>query len=131
MANAYDDAYQLTGEVRTGGDAYSQYFYYDASGNRTKKTLGGTDTLYVYNNGDQLTSETTGGVTTTYEYDANGALTKADDGATVQSYEYNCEGRMTAYAKSSAPRASRAQEEEGRNVPWFCFRHRLQEGRTI
>ena len=94
IADTYDDAYQLTGEVRTDGNAYSQYFYYDNSGNRTKKTLGATDTVYVYNEGDQLTSETTGGTTTTYEYDANGALTKSDNGTDVTAYGYNYEGRV-------------------------------------
>ena len=83
--------------MRTGGDAYTQYFYYDASGNRTKKTLGGTDTVYVYNTSDQLTLETTGGVTTTYEYDENGALTKSDDGTTVNAYTYDYEGYLATF----------------------------------
>jgi YD repeat-containing protein len=56
----------LTGEIRTGGSAYAQYFYYDPSGNGTKKTLGGVDTTYVYNEADQSTSETTAGTTTEY-----------------------------------------------------------------
>jgi YD repeat-containing protein len=60
VAYLYDDAYQLTSEVRTGGDAYTQTYLCDASGNRTKKTLGGVDTTYLYNTADQLTSETTG-----------------------------------------------------------------------
>jgi len=97
MAYTYDDSYQLTGEVRTGGNAYSQVFHYDSSGNRTKKTLGGTDTVYVYNNADQLTSQTTGGTTTTYEYDANGALTKSDDGTTVNGYTYDYDGYLRAF----------------------------------
>jgi len=97
IAYTYDDAYQLTGEVRTGGDAYSQVFYYDPSGNRTKKTLDASDTVYVYNEADQLTSETTGGTTTTYEYDANGALTKSDDGTTVKAYSYDYDGYLAAF----------------------------------
>ena len=116
VAYAYDDAYQLTGEVRTGGSSYAQVFCYDASGNRTKSTLGGVDTTYIYNEADQLTSETTSGTTTTYAYDANGALTKADDGTTVQSYEYNCEGRMTAYAKSGGSTAAYAYDADGRRI---------------
>ncbi|MHC4620793.1 MAG: hypothetical protein ACYTEQ_23860, partial [Planctomycetota bacterium] len=97
IAYLYDDAYQLTSEVRTGGDAYTQTFCYDASGNRTKKTLGGTDTTYLYNTADQLTSETTGGTTTEYEYDANGALTKSDDGTTENVYTYDYDGYLTAF----------------------------------
>ncbi|MHC4714409.1 MAG: hypothetical protein ACYTAN_14255 [Planctomycetota bacterium] len=97
IAYLYDDAYQLTSEVRTGGDAYTQTLCYDASGNRTKKTLGGTDTTYLYNTADQLTSETTGGTTTEYEYDANGALTKSDDGTTENVYTYDYDGYMTAF----------------------------------
>ncbi|MHC4620795.1 MAG: RHS repeat domain-containing protein [Planctomycetota bacterium] len=93
----YDDAYQLTGEIRTGGNSYSQYLYYDNSGNRTKKTLNQTDTVYVYNAADQLTSETTGGTTTTYEYDPNGALTRSDDGTTVKAYSYDYDGYLTAF----------------------------------
>ncbi|MHC4714206.1 MAG: RHS repeat domain-containing protein [Planctomycetota bacterium] len=97
VAYLYDDAYQLTSEVRTGGDAYTQTLCYDASGNRTKKTLGGTDTTYLYNTADQLTSETTGGTTTEYEYDANGALTKSDDGTTENVYTYDYDGYLTAF----------------------------------
>jgi RHS repeat-associated protein len=97
VAYAYDDAHQLTGEVRTGGNAYAQYFWYDANGNRTKSTLEGTDTTYLYSTGDQLTGETTGGVTTTYLYDANGALTKSDDGTTVNAYSYDYDGYQTAF----------------------------------
>ncbi len=84
MEYLYDDAYQLTGEVRTGGNAYSQYFEYDPSGNRTRSSLDGTATTYLYNEADQLTSETTSGVTTTYLYDANGAQTKAVDSTTTK-----------------------------------------------
>ena len=88
---------QLTSEVRTGGNSYTQTFVYDDSGNRTKKTLGGTDTTYLYNTADQLTSETTGGVTTEYEYDANGALTKSDDSTTVNVYTYDYDGYLAAF----------------------------------
>ncbi|MHC4714204.1 MAG: RHS repeat-associated core domain-containing protein [Planctomycetota bacterium] len=111
VAYLYDDAYQLTSEVRTGGDSYTQTYLYDASGNRTKKTLGGTDTTYLYNTTDQLTSETTGGTTTEYEYDTNGNLTKADDSTTTLAYAYDVENRMTSFSKSasgaSAPKRRR------------------------
>ncbi len=105
----------MTGEVRTGGNSYTQYFYYDASGNRTKKTLGGTDTVYVYNTSDQLTSETTGGTTTTYEYDANGALTKTDDGTDVTAYGYNYEGGLVTYDKGDTD-AAYAYDADGRRI---------------
>jgi|GEM_PF-2272458 len=111
----YDDAYQLTGEVRTGGNAYFQVFYYDSSGNRTKKTLDATDTVYVYNEADQLTSETTGQTTTTYLYDANGALTKSDDGTNVAAYEYNYEGMLVTYEKGET-NASYTYDADGRRV---------------
>jgi RHS repeat-associated protein len=97
IAYLYDDAYQLTSEVRTGGEAYTQTLCYDASGNRTKKTLGGVDTTYLYNTADQLTSETTGGTTTEYEYDANGALTKSNDGTTENVYTYDYDGYLSAF----------------------------------
>jgi len=48
VAYQYDNAYQLTSAVETGGDAYSESWYYDSAGNRTKRTLNGTNTLYSY-----------------------------------------------------------------------------------
>ena len=51
-----NDAYQLTGEVRTGGNAYSRYVYCDPNGNRAKSSLGKTEAVYVYNGADQLVS---------------------------------------------------------------------------
>ncbi|MHC4715255.1 MAG: hypothetical protein ACYTAN_18625 [Planctomycetota bacterium] len=106
IAYLYDDAYQLTSEVRTGGDAYTQTLCYDASGNRTKKTLGGVDTTYLYNTADQLTSETTGGTTTEYEYDANGALTKSDDGTTENVYTYDHDGYLTVFDTTGTENAT-------------------------
>jgi YD repeat-containing protein len=41
---SYDKQNQLTGENRTGTNAYRQTYTYDAGGNRTLKNIGGTRT---------------------------------------------------------------------------------------
>ena len=72
MEYLYDAAYQLTKETRTGGNSYTQSFWYDSSGNRTKKDLGGTPTQYYYDYIDRMTKYGT----TAMEWDTWGDMTK-------------------------------------------------------
>ena len=50
----YDDLYRLTGETRTGSNAYSITYTYDSVGNRLTKNHNGVVTSYIYNNRDHI-----------------------------------------------------------------------------
>jgi YD repeat-containing protein len=69
---SYDKQNQLTGEYRTGTNAYRQTFTYDTGGNRTLKNIDVTRTTYAYDSANQLKYGQAGTSCTTYVYDANG-----------------------------------------------------------
>ncbi len=48
VAYTYDDAYRLTGEIRTGDYAYGKTYTYDAVGNRLTKVENAATTYYHY-----------------------------------------------------------------------------------
>ncbi|GAH37247.1 unnamed protein product, partial [marine sediment metagenome] len=56
----YDGAYQLTKTTRTGGEAYTNAFYYDSAGNRTKRVLDAATTTYLYDYIDRMTKSGAG-----------------------------------------------------------------------
>ncbi len=56
---AYDGAYQLVNEQRSGANAYSTTYVYDSDGNRTLKNDSGQLTTSTYNVSDQLVTATT------------------------------------------------------------------------
>ena len=66
VSYSYDDIYQLTGETRTGTNAYTITYQYDDAGNRTQMVKNSVTTSYTYNDDNQLLTETTGGTTITY-----------------------------------------------------------------
>ena len=122
---AYDDAYRLESETRSGSEtAYT----YDATGNRLSMTQGGLTTYYVYNTLDQLRctrtsqgsdcvtdvltqytydgrgnldTETTGGITTTYTFDARDLLTGITIDSTSLEYTYDAGGRRISQTTGS------------------------------
>ncbi len=113
VAYLYDGAYQLTRETRTGGNAYTQYYYYDNSGNRTKSNLGGTNTVYSYDYIDRMTqygstallwdawgNVTKVGANDSYYWDDADRLTKYDGSGTANDTTY-------AYAPGSWKRVKR------------------------
>lgn len=67
----HDNRDRLTG-VDYDGSIPDLSYGYDAVGNRSSETRGGTETTYTYDAADQLTSSTTGGSTTNFSYDGNG-----------------------------------------------------------
>jgi len=95
VAYDYDGAYQLTKETRTDGDAYTQSFWYDCAGNRTKKTIGGTPTEYEYDYIDRMT--TAGG--TTLDWDYWGNMTAADSHA----YSWDDVDHLTKFDHETGP----------------------------
>jgi YD repeat-containing protein len=84
-------------------EVYTQYFTYDASGNRTKLepsgTLGTEHVTYQYNDADELTCHYTETSATYYTYDGSGNTIEKDDGGAVTYYSYDPENRFTAYEK--------------------------------
>lgn len=98
--------------IKFGADVTSQYEY-TAEGRRSKKTVNGTETRYVWD-GERLLSETKGNETiyylyhgsslvgtTEYEYDALNQLTKVKqpDG-TEYTYVYDAGGNLKQWNKN-------------------------------
>jgi len=116
VAYLYDNAYQLTKETRTGGNSYTQNYYYDNSGNRTKDVLGSTTTVYSYDYIDRMTLA--GSVA--YAWDKWGDVTKVgssdyyywDDAARLTKYDGSGTTNDTtyAYAPGSWKRVKRTQD---------------------
>jgi RHS repeat-associated protein len=96
----YDNANQLTSDVRTGtgGNNYSISYTYDGNGNRATKVLGGVTDTYSYDSHDKLTAISRGGSNIkTYAYDNNGNCTSVTvvSGSLVTSLSYDYENRLT------------------------------------
>lgn len=90
IAYDYDNAYELTKETRTGGSAYTQSYWYDNAGNRTKSQLGAVTTNYCYDYIDRLTLAGSTG----YSWDEWGNVTKV--GAN-DCYFWDDANRLTKY----------------------------------
>ena len=69
---SYDKQNQLTGEYRTGTNAYRQTFAYDPAGNRTLKNADGARTTCAYDAANQLRYAQTLAGRTTYAFDLTG-----------------------------------------------------------
>jgi YD repeat-containing protein len=68
----YDNIYQLTGEHRTGSNAYRNTFTFDPAGNRLVKNESGVRTTSTYDAANQIRYALAAGGRTTSVYDANG-----------------------------------------------------------
>jgi len=87
IAWSYDALDRLTGDVRTGSDAYDKQFVYDPAGNRLVENVGGALTTSTFDAANQLASATASGGTTLYIFDASGnqQLVQAPGGALTTS----------------------------------------------
>ncbi len=97
----YDDLYRLTGETRTGSNAYSISYTYDNVGNRLTKDHDGVMTSYVYNNRDQVTSETNNSEIITYTYDGSGRTGTKTDNSGFTTYGWGDNDRLLSVALPS------------------------------
>lgn len=97
---AYDDASELTGELRPGGESVD--YLYDANGNLTAaiSNLYGT-TTYAYNNNNQLVKVTKPTASTIeFTYDSGGErVGKKVDGAAT-SFAYDSRGNLVLEANA-------------------------------
>ena len=113
----YDDQNQLTGENRTGTNAYRNTFTFDAAGNRTLKNAGGTRTTYSYDVANQLTYALAAAGRTTYTFDAAGnqraELTPA--GARITT-TWNYENQPTVYQLSTGSRVTMSYNADNRRT---------------
>lgn len=111
IANAYDKTYRLLTETvvpATGSTVVTSYEY-DTANNRSKKTVGGAATDYVFGDGtngfgaNQLASygPSGGSSTRTFIYDANGNRKTAVAGGVTETYTWDHENRLTNLAYSS------------------------------
>ena len=93
----YDAAYQLTGEHRTGTNAFRHTYTYDTRGNRTLKNLDGARTTSTYDAANQLKWTDDGSGRTTYTFDADGnqQVVRAPNGDRT-TYVWDYENRMTS-----------------------------------
>lgn len=114
---SYDNQNQLTGENRTGTNAYRQTFTYDSAGNRTLKNIDGTRTTYNYDVANQLKYGQTATGRTTYVYDPNGnqqiEIPAAGNRTTTT---WNYENQPTVYRLASGGRVTMQYNGDNRRV---------------
>jgi len=90
----YDNADQLLSETRTGAQAYSRTYSYDAAGNRLTSSDGANLTSSSYDAANQLETSQSDTALTSYQYDGAGnRISEEADGAQT-SYTWNQENRL-------------------------------------
>ncbi len=95
---AYDAAYQLTKDQRSGANAYNNSFTFDPAGNRLTRSASGSLANYTSNAADQLTLvQPASGSPTTLSYDLNGNVTLEKAGTVVDSYTWDPENRLSVW----------------------------------
>jgi len=96
----YDHIPRQTEETKKdsgGATLYTLSYGYDAVGNRTTRTLGGTTYSYIYDDNNKMTSASGGGLTASFGYDNNGNMTSVSGtmyGAKTMGF--NDDNRMTS-----------------------------------
>jgi YD repeat-containing protein len=94
-----DASNQLTGEQRSGPNAYRTTYSYDGVGNRLSKQDGTGTTSYQYNVANELTLVTPpSGPPTTMSWDAKGNLAVENTGGALTSGTWNGENRLLVVA---------------------------------
>ena len=112
-----DNQNQLTGENRTGTNAYRQTYTYDTAGNRTLKNIDGTRTTYSYDIANQLKYGQTGSSRTTFICDPNGNQQiefPAAGNRTTTTWKY--EDQPTLYRLPSGGRVTMLYNGDNRRV---------------
>ena len=114
---SYDATYQLTGEHRTGSNAYRDTYTYDPTGNRLVKIHDGARTTSAYDAANQLryTEDAAGRTTYTFDADGNQQRILAPNGDRT-TYVWDYENRMTRVELPSGIRNTMAYEPEGLRV---------------
>ena len=121
----YDNAGQLTSEVRTGTTAYSISYTYDNAGNRATKVQGGVTDTYTYDNAEKLSNTSS----KTYSYDNAGNLTSVVSGGVTTALTWDGEERLktvsvggtTAQTNTYNGLGQRTKKVEGANTFTFTL----------
>jgi RHS repeat-associated protein len=109
----YDALSRLTGETRRILGVTTQFTYtYDAFGNRTSISSGGTTTTLAYNSVDELT----GDGTSAYTYDANGNTTRVSSAAGATIYAYDTRNRLTQVTLPDGTTSSSQYGSDGNRI---------------
>ncbi|MDO8880667.1 MAG: RHS repeat-associated core domain-containing protein [Coriobacteriia bacterium] len=98
----YDPAGRLATWTRTGTDATTATYAWDAACNLTSTTQGGTTTTFVSDADDRLTTATTSSNVTTYTHDLYGRRTSAASADSTATYTWNPLGQLTSVATPQA-----------------------------
>ena len=100
----YDGLNRLTHVVY--GDGTSDDYYFDDSGNRTKKVFTSpertVDTVYSYDANDRMTSYIEDGVQVTLTYDNNGNLLRNESSEGAVSQSFDLFNRMASWTDSES-----------------------------
>jgi RHS repeat-associated protein len=91
---AYDKAYQLINEKRSGANSYNVTYLYDPAGNRLRKTDTGAITTSTYDAANQLIKQNTAGAMTTFLFDRNGNQQRTTS-SILTTYTWDFENRPT------------------------------------
>jgi RHS repeat-associated protein len=120
----FDGLYRLTNEVSvttsTGAPyAYTNNYTYNLAGNRLHKvrTGGDAETIdYGYDASDELLYETNGTTITSYLYDANGSVTNRAIGTTNFNYAYDLKNKLSSLGTNGTVQASYQYNDQGIRV---------------
>ncbi len=114
---SYDATYQLTGEHRTGSNAYRDTYTYDPAGNRLLKIHDGARTSYSYDAANQIiySEDASGRTTYTFDADGNQEVVEQPSGDRT-TYAWDYENRMTSAQLPSGVRNTMAYEPDGLRV---------------
>ena len=114
---SYDNQNQLTGENRSGANAWRQTFMYDPASNRTLKSIDGTRTTYIYDVANQLKYGQVGSSRATYIYDPTGNQQieiPAVGNRTTTTWNY--ENQPTLYQLASGGRVAMLYSGDNRRI---------------
>jgi RHS repeat-associated protein len=107
---SYDLAGQLTAVAKNGVTVES--YAYDANGNRTSATVGGSTASGAYDDQDRQTQYGSA----TFEYSAAGDLVSKTDGGQVTTYDYDALGNLLAVTRPDATVIAYVIDAENRRV---------------
>jgi RHS repeat-associated protein len=113
----YDATDQLLSDLRSGANAYTNTYSYDAAGNRRTQNLGGSITTYSYNSCNHIIDALDAAGRTSYVFDSNGnqiTTIPPMDGRTTTSWDY--ENLPTVYQLSSGGRVTATYNADASRV---------------
>jgi RHS repeat-associated protein len=114
VTETYDYTYDVLGEVTsvTKDSITAESYIYDANGNRTDATVGGTTINATYDDQDRLSRYGSA----TFTYTAGGDLASRSDGAGTASFNYDAVGNLLGVTLPDATAITYVVDGRGRRV---------------